>query len=130
MATMKEKLQELGNLDGFAGAGVFTPSGEDLAVLAGSVQNIREVGILANNVLMNAQKATLEMGAGRGQIVHIEGEKAHVLVRCLNEGTDPLKSQPGRAHIHTVLVVKPDASIGMAKMRLSQVCEKLAEDFR
>jgi CheY-like chemotaxis protein len=130
MASTKEKLQELANLDGFAGAAVFTPAGEDLCTLSGSVQNIREVGILANNVLMNAQKATLEMGAGRGQVVHVEGEKAHVLVRCLNEGNDPLKSQPGRAHIHAVLVVKPDASIGMAKMRLNQVIERLAEDFR
>jgi CheY-like chemotaxis protein len=130
MATTKEKLQELANLDGFAGAGVFTPAGEDLCTLAGSVQNIREVGVLANNVLMNAQKATLEMGAGRGQVVHVEGEKSHILVRCLNEGSDPLKSQPGRAHIHAVLIVKPDASIGMAKMRLNQVIEKLAEDFR
>ncbi|MBI4821660.1 MAG: response regulator [Deltaproteobacteria bacterium] len=126
----KDKLQELANLDGFQGAGVFTPQGEDLAILPGTVQNIREVGVLANNVLMNAQKASLEMGAGRGQVVHIEGEKAHILVRCMNEGTDPLKSQPGRAHIHTVLVLKPDSSIGMAKLRLSGVVEKLAEDFR
>lgn len=130
MATTKEKLQELANIDGFAGAGVFTPAGEDLALLPGTVTNIRDVGVLANTVLMNAQKASLEMGAGRGQVVHIEGEKAHILVRCMNEGTDPLKSQPGRAHIHTVLVVKPEASIGMAKMRLGQVVERLAEDFR
>jgi hypothetical protein len=130
MATTKEKLQELANIDGFAGAGVFTPAGEDLALLPGSVSNIKDVGVLANNVLMNAQKACLEMGAGRGQVVHVEGEKSHILVRCMNEGTDPLKSQPGRAHIHTVLVLKPEASIGMAKMRLGQVVDKLAEDFR
>ncbi|MEI7893906.1 MAG: hypothetical protein WCI05_12505 [Myxococcales bacterium] len=126
----KEKLQELANLEGFSGAGVFTPAGEELALLPGSVANIKEVGVLANNVLMNAQKAAIEMGAGRGQVVHIEGDRAHILVRCLNEGTDPLKSQPGRAHLHVVLVLKPDASIGMAKMRLGQVVEKLAEDFR
>ena len=128
--TPKEKLQELSNIDGFAGAAVFTPTGEDLALLPGSVTNIKDVGVLANNVLMNAQKAALEMGAGRGQLVHVEGEKAHILVRCLNEGNDPLKSQPQRAHIHTVLVLKPDASIGMAKMKLGQVVDKLAEDFR
>ncbi|MCC6526092.1 MAG: response regulator [Polyangiaceae bacterium] len=126
----KDKLQELTAVEGFAGVGVFTPLGEDLALLAGSVTNIKDVGVLANNVLMNAQKASLEMGAGRGQLVHIEGEKAHILVRCLNEGTDPLKSQPQRAHIHTVLVLKADASIGMAKLKLGQVVDKLAEDFR
>ena len=76
--------------------------------MPGSVGNIREVGALANAVLMNAQKASLDMGAGRGQLVHVEGEKAHILVRCLNEGTDPLRSQPGRAHIHIALALKPD----------------------
>lgn len=126
----KEKLQELANVDGFAGAAVFTPMGEELVLVPGSTTNIKDVGVLANNVLMNAQKASLEMGAGRGQVVHVEGEKSHILVRCVNEGTDPLKSQPGRAHIHTVLVLKPDASIGMAKMKLGQIAEKMAEDFR
>jgi CheY-like chemotaxis protein/predicted regulator of Ras-like GTPase activity (Roadblock/LC7/MglB family) len=130
MATTKDKLQELAALDGFAGAGVFNPTGEELALLPGSVTNIRDVGVVANAVLLNAQKASLEMGAGRGQVVHIEGEKSHILVRCMNEGTDPLKSQPGRAHIHAVLVLKPEASLGMAKMRLAQAVEKLAEDFR
>jgi len=126
----KEKLQELANLDGFAGAAVFTPLGEELVLLPGSTTNIKDVGVLANNVLMNAQKASLEMGAGRGQVVHVEGEKSHILVRCMNEGTDPLKSQPGRAHVHTVLILKPDASLGMAKMKLNQIVEKMAEDFR
>lgn len=126
----KEKLQELTNLDGFQGVAVFTPTGEELVVIGGSVTNMKEVGVLANNVLMNAQKASLEMGAGRGQVVHVEGEKAQILVRCTNEGTDPLKSQPGRAHIHTVLVLKPDASLGMAKLKLGQVVEKMTEDFR
>ena len=31
---------------------------------------------------MNAQQVTIEMGAGRGQQVHVEGEKAHILARC------------------------------------------------
>ncbi len=127
---VKEKLQELASIEGFSAAAVFTPAGEDIALLSGSVQNVRDVGVLANAVLMNAQKASLEMGAGRGQLVHIEGENAQILVRCLNEGTDPLKSSPGHAHIHTVLVLKPEASIGMAKLRLGQVVQKLAEDCR
>jgi DNA-binding response OmpR family regulator/predicted regulator of Ras-like GTPase activity (Roadblock/LC7/MglB family) len=126
----KDKLQELTNLEGFQGAAVYTPTGEELCMIGGGVANMKEVGVLANNVLMNAQKASLEMGAGRGQVVHVEGEKAQILVRCTNEGTDPLKSQPGRAHIHTVLVLKPDASLGMAKLKLGQVVDKLVEDFR
>jgi CheY-like chemotaxis protein/predicted regulator of Ras-like GTPase activity (Roadblock/LC7/MglB family) len=125
-----EKLKELTSIEGFAGAAVFTPTGEPLAVMAGDGQHLKEVGVLANNVLMNAQKASVEMGTGRGQQVHVEAEKAHIFARCLNEGTDPLKSLPGKAHIHLVLVLKNDAAIGLAKLRVASTIEKLAEDFR
>lgn len=128
--TATEKLKELQNIDGFSGAAVFTPTGEQLAMLEGDAQRLKEVGIMANNVLINSQKASLEMGTGRGQQVHVEAEKAHILVRCLNEGTDALKSQPGKAHIHLVLVLKNDASIGMAKLKINSAVQKLAEDFR
>ena len=125
-----DKLKELTSIEGFAGAAVYTPTGEPMAALASDGQHLKEVGILANNVLLNAQKASIEMGTGRGQQVHVEAERAHILARCLNEGTDPLKSQPGKAHIHMVLVLKNDSSIGLAKLRLGSVIEKLAEDFR
>ncbi len=125
-----DKLKELASIEGFAGAGVFTPTGESLTVVSAGTGFTKEIGVLANNVLMNAQKASLEMGAGRGQQVHIEGEKAQILARCLNEGTDPLKSMPGKAHIHMVVALTSDASIGMAKLRMNSVIDKLAEDFR
>lgn len=127
---VQDVLKELTSVDGFGGAAVFTPSGESLAAVAGDMRNINEMGILANNVLMNAQKASLEMGTGRGQQVHVHADKAHILVRCLNEGTDPLKSQPGKAHIHMMVVLKDDSAIGLAKLRMSSVIEKLADSFR
>ena len=126
----QEKLKELTTIDGFSGAAVYTPQGELLSVLAGEVGNLKDIGVLANNVLMNAQKASLEMGTGRGQQVHIEADSSNILVRCLNEGTDPLRSQPNKAHIHLVVVLKSDAAIGMAKLRVNSVIQKLAEDFR
>jgi DNA-binding response OmpR family regulator len=128
--TATEKLKELAALEGFAGAGVFTPTGEPLAVVSAGTGFSKEIGILANNVLMNAQKASLEMGSGRGQQVHVEAEKAHFLVRCLNEGNDPLKSQPGKAHIHLVLALSGDSQIGFAKMKVNSTIDKLGEDFR
>lgn len=126
----QEKLKELAAIDGFSGVAVYTPQGELLAAHTGDVANLKEIGVLANNVLMNAQKASLEMGTGRGQQVHVEAESSHILVRCLNEGTDPLRSQPNKAHIHMVVVLKSDAAIGMAKLRVGTVIQKLAEDFR
>jgi len=127
---VQDKLKELTSIEGFSGAAVFTPTGEALAMLHADAANVKDVGILTNAVLLNAQKASLEMGTGRGQQVHIEAEKAHLLARCLNEGTDPIRSQPGKAHFHLVVVLKNDASIGLAKLRINSLVEKLAEDFR
>jgi CheY-like chemotaxis protein/predicted regulator of Ras-like GTPase activity (Roadblock/LC7/MglB family) len=125
-----DKLKELQGLEGFSGAALYTPTGEPLVVLQGDNQHLKDVGILANAVLLNAQKASLEMGTGRGQQVHVHAEKAHIFARCLNEGTDPVKSVPGKAHIHLVLIIKDESSIGLAKMRVNSVIERLAEDFR
>ena len=129
---VKEKLQELASLDGFVGVGLFTPTGESLALMAasGDTTQFKDVGVLANNVLLNAQKASLDMGTGRGQLVHVEAENAHFLVRCLNEGSDPLKSQPGKTHIHMVLVLNDDTSIGMAKLKMAKIIADLAGEFR
>lgn len=128
---VQDKLQEFSSLEGFAGVGVFTPSGESLAMMEGNNKaNLKEIGVLANNVLMNAQRASLDMGTGRGQLVHVEAEHAHIIVRCLNEGTDPLKSQPGKAHLHLVLILTNENSIGMAKMKIAKIITSLADDFR
>ncbi|MCX5869045.1 MAG: response regulator [Deltaproteobacteria bacterium] len=128
---VQDQLKEFSTLDGFAGVGLFTPAGESLAMLTADAKiNFNEIGVLANNVLMNAQKASLDMGTGKGEQVHIQAEHAQILVRCLNEGTDPLKSQPGKAHIHLVLVLKEEGSIGMAKMKLNKGIELMAPDFR
>jgi len=128
--SVQDKLSELSSMDGFAGVGVFTPTGEALGMVSSDKLNLKEIGVLANNVLMNAQKASLDMGTGRGQLVHVEAERAHIIVRCLNEGTDPLKSQPGKAHIHLVLILTNENSIGLAKMKVNKVIEGLAPEFR
>lgn len=129
--SIQDKLKEFASIDGFIGAGVFTPGGETIGMYAAdSKSNLETVGILANNVLMNAQKASLEMGTGRGQLVHVEAEHAHIIVRCLNEGTDPLKSQPGKAHVHLVLILSLDASLGLAKMRIGSIIQALADECR
>ncbi|EAT15319.1 response regulator [Desulfuromonas acetoxidans] len=129
--TVQEKLKEFNQVDGFAGVGVFTPSGESLALLTSEAKgNMKEVGVLANNLLMTAQKATMEMGIGLGQLVHIESEHAHIFACCFNEGSDPLKSQPGKAHIHLVLVLTSDSGVGMAKLKIEKLTKVIAEDFR
>lgn len=127
---VQEKLQPLQQLDGYLASGVFTPAGEALAAHSAGKFNIKDIGVLANNVLVNSQKASLEMGMGVGPLVHVEAERAHILVRCLNEGTDPLKAQPGKAHIHGVLILSAEHSIGLAKMKLNQVLQSISDDVR
>jgi CheY-like chemotaxis protein len=130
MADINEKLVQFKEVNGFMGVGAFTPGGELLGMVTEGDINMEQVGILANNALLNSQKTSLEMGTGRGQLLHIEAEKAHILVRCLNEGNDPLKSEPGKAHFHTVLVLSTEGQVGMGKMRLNQIVDSIAEDLR
>ncbi len=125
-----EKLNNFIDISGFMGVGSFTPTGESLGIVSGGKINMKEIGILASNALFNFQKVSLDMGTGRGQLLHVEAEKAHILVRCLNEGTDPLKTQPGKAHFHTVLVLSLDGQVGMGKMRLNKITEEMADDLR
>ena len=129
--TIQDALQQLMQVEGYLGSAVFLPTGEPLATHAiGANLNMAQVGVLANNALLNAQKAALEMGAGRGQMIHIMGENEHILARCVNEGKDPVKSEPGKAHYHTILVLANDNAIGMAKLRLNQVAESMAPELR
>jgi uncharacterized protein YfcZ (UPF0381/DUF406 family) len=129
-ATVNEQLKALASVEGFSGAALFTPAGEQLGVLEGDTPRLKEMGVVANALLVNAQKASLEMGAGPSQLVHVEAQRVQVLARCLNEGADPLRSTPGKAHIHLVIVLKSDASIGLAKLRVDRVIQKLAASFR
>ena len=128
---IQDKLKEFEGIDGFAGVGVFTPTGESLAIMTGDTKgNMKELGVLANNMLLNAQKVSLEMGVGHGKLVHVETETAHILARCLNEGSDPVKTEAGKAHIHMVMALSNDHGIGMAKLKIEKLINSLAEDFR
>ncbi len=130
--SIREKLQPFALLEDFAGVALFTPTGEILAKLPApdSPFVLDKVGVLANNVLINAQKATKELDDGVAQLLTINAERAQILVYCFNEGEDPIHSEPGKAHIHLVLVLTSDASLGMAKMRIPSLIRQLADDFR
>ncbi len=129
--TIQEKLKDFKSIDGFVGVGIFTPSGESLALLTVDPKdNSKEVGILSNTMLLNAQKMSREVGIGQANLVHIEADHAHVFARCLNEGSDPVKSEPGKAHIHMVLVLNEDSGVGLAKMKMEKTIRQFAEEFR
>lgn len=130
MSEIIEILSKLKSVEGIMAVGVFTPQGELVAEINPGSINIAEVGALANDVLLKAQKASDTMGVGRGQLVHIEAPKAHILARCLNESTDFAATTPGRAHVHMVAVIDQEGNLAMTKMKLASVIQEVAEQFR
>lgn len=130
MASIKDVLEKFKAIDGFMAAGAFSPNGELASEINVAGVNIAELGALANDVLLKAQKATEIMGVGRGQLVHVEAPKAHVFARCLNESTDFAATTTGRAHVHLVMVIEKEGNVAMAKMRLESIIMEIAEHFR
>lgn len=129
MDKMQETMSKLRDVAGFVAVGAFTAQGEMLAeVTMGN--SLNDLGAIANDVLLKSQQATDMMGVGRGNMLHIAAPKANVFARCLNENTDFAANEPGRAHVHVVLVCAPDANIGMAKMQLEKVIQEIAPMLR
>ena len=130
MAQIDEILGKLMDVEGFMAVGVFTPNGEMAAQVNNSGIKLAEVGSLANDVLLKAQKATGLMDVGRGQTVHIEAPKAHIFARCLNENADFSTTEAGKAHVHLVLILAKDGNLAMAKIKLGSVIQEVAAAFR
>jgi predicted regulator of Ras-like GTPase activity (Roadblock/LC7/MglB family) len=126
----QEKLSRLAEIDGFAGAALLTPDGRVLLKCEPTGINIEIISALANNVLRTAEKASRDMGFGRSHFTFMHTEKILILARCLNEGKNPLGTEPGKCHIHLILLIDNPSSFGIAKLEISKVIESLAENFR
>lgn len=130
MGKLDDTLNKLRDVEGFMAVGVFTPNGEMAAQVNIANLKLAEIGSLANDVLLKAQKATDVMNVGRGQVVHIEAPKAHVIARCYNEADDFSQSQAGKAHIHIIMLLAKDANLAMGKIKLESLVTEVAESFR
>ncbi|MCP3901724.1 MAG: hypothetical protein GY707_18600, partial [Desulfobacteraceae bacterium] len=128
--TMESSLEKFTVVSGFLAAGAFSPNGEVVAEVNASGIKLAEIGALANDVLLKAQKATEIMEVGRGQMVHVEAPKAHIFARCLNESDDYSSTDSGKAHVHMVIIIKSDGNIAMAKMKLEAIIKEVAPFFR
>ncbi|WP_163337653.1 response regulator [Desulfopila sp. IMCC35008] len=130
MGKIEDSLAKLSDVEGFMAAGVFTPNGEMAGQVNNSNMKLAEIGSLANDVLLKAQKATDIMNVGRGQQVHVEAPSAHVIARCLNENESFSESAAGKAHVHLVMLLQKDGNLAMGKMKLDSVIQEVAESFR
>jgi CheY-like chemotaxis protein len=130
MANVNEILEKFKMVDGFQAVGAFSPNGEMVAECNVAGINLAELGALGNDVLLKAQKTTEIMNVGRGQMVHVEAPKAHVICRCLNEATDFSATATGRAHVHMVLILSTEGNLAMGKMKITSAIQEMAEHFR
>ena len=130
MASITESLEKFKMVDGFMAAGAFSDTGEMVAECNVNGLNLAELGALANDVLLKAQRTTDLMKVGRGQLVHVEAPKAHVICRCLNESTDYAAHTAGRAHVHLVLILNKEGNVAMGKMKVAAIIQEIAEFFR
>ena len=128
LKAVQKALNEFTAIDGFAGVALLSPSGESIHIVTNSDNyNMDQVCVFANNLLVNAQKASADMGTGKGKIVHLETDTTHVLIRCVNQGRDPLKTEAGMVHVHLVLLLTSGNSLGMAKMMLGKKIDLIVD---
>ena len=127
---VQKKLSQLAEIDGFLGTALFSAEGRLLAKCEPFDIDLKLIATLANNVLVNAQKTARDMGFGNCPLTCVHTDKALILLRCLNEGRNPLRAEPGKSHIHLVLLVDNPDSFGIARLEINRVIESLAEDFR
>ncbi len=131
MTEMYEVLEKMKVVGGFMAVGAFSSNGEMVSEVNTSGINLGELGAIANDVLLKAQKATELMNVGRGQVVHVEAPKAHIVARCLNEATDFAATATGRAHVHMVLILdKEEGNVALGKMKMETIIQELADFFR
>jgi hypothetical protein len=131
LAAMQKVLEKIKGIDGFMAAGAFFPNGEMVVEINPSGLKFKELGAIANDVLLKAQKATELMQVGLGQVVHVEAPKAHIICRCLNEATDFAVTAGDRSHVHMVLVLnKKVGNVALGKMKLESIIYDVAAYFK
>ncbi len=130
MGKIEESLEKFKDVEGFMAVGIFSPNGEMAAEVNNSGMKLDEIGALANDVLLKAQKATDLMDVGRGKTVHVDAPKAHIIARCFNENKDFSTTEAGKAHLHLVLIIDKDGNLAMAKMKIDSIINEVASAFR
>ena len=120
-------LQRFRDIEGFLAVGVYTPSGEMLASLNLSEKyKLDKVGILANAVLLNTQKAAAEMQVGMGKRTIITTNEATIITQDYNEGSHPLKSEKSKVQFNIIAIFKLDVQLSVTKMQIDKIMYDIA----
>jgi len=118
---IQESLKILEEVNGYLGAGIFTPQGE---ILEGSTEisgiHFEEAGSLVHDTLNNSKAMAKEVGFGKLDLIQLYSEMGIILAKCYNDGN---------THFHTILVIKNDGNVAMAKLKLEKVVNLIKEEL-
>jgi len=118
---IRQEMEIFRRVDGYLGAGVYTPEG---VMLGGVTQvagiNFEIAGQLFHDVFLIAENRSIEAGFGITDTIQVNSKKVIIFAKCFREGA---------IHFHTILVVDNDANIGMARLMLQKFSQALKEYF-
>lgn len=119
IVAISEILRKLNDVNGYLGSGVFTPQGE---LLEGTTDisgiHFEEAGSLIHDALANSKQMTHEVGFGNMNMLQFYTDMGIIFAKCYNEGS---------LHFHTIMVIKTDGNVAMARLTLNKVVEALKE---
>lgn len=119
--TFAKVLDYLKDVNGYLGAGVFTPQGEMLEGVADiSGIHFEEAGALIHDTLKDAKDMAKQVGFGKLEMIQLYTEMGIILAQCYNDE---------KVHFHTILVIKTDGNVAMAKIKLKKAVEALKQAF-
>jgi len=121
MNKLIRNLESLQTIDGYLGAGVFDHSGKMIAgVLEVSGINFENAGKLFQKMLENARELIAEAGFGNVNLVQVDTQLGIILSKYLKIDENCYS---------VILVVTNQSNLGLTKLKLNQVAEKLIPDL-
>jgi CheY-like chemotaxis protein len=121
-AALVQKLEELEDLKGLLGVGVFSLDGELIASTRASVFDMRLVGSVAADLIQSAQHAVGKIGFSGSESMDIQTRDGiNLLVRC---------RKSSRVDYAVILICSEQTDLGKVRLRLKQIVPNLGDDLK
>lgn len=117
-----DKIEQLREINGYLGAGVFTPEGKMLGGVTDVAGiNFEIAGSLFHDLFLITQNKSREAGFGTTDIILLYTKNGIILGQCFD--------QEG-FHFHTILALDNRANVAMAKLILNKTMIALKEEVK
>lgn len=123
--SIRKILLSLEAVNGYLGAGVFSPEGELLeGITVDGGENpgieLKNVDLVVYDAIKDAQNFVDELGFGPLKTIQLYGETGIIFLVCQNDK---------KSHFYTALFLKEDGNITIAKKKLQEVVEALKPEL-